>query len=150
MPQGKPPFARLVKSGDAVEDGRLACAVRADQRGDLALPCIERQIFHGGEPAEPHRQMLDAKQCLVAFRHQPCPWPTRSAPMRLRSFRNTDGARVEISPRGRQIIISTMAKPKISIRYWVGSNVGPNTDLRKPRSPMISVPPITARAAPPT
>ena len=32
-----PAFGRLIKAGNAVEDGGLAGAVRTDQRGDLAL-----------------------------------------------------------------------------------------------------------------
>ena len=55
-------FRRLVEAGDAVEYGRLAGAVGADQRGDVATPDGERQIVDGDEPAEAHREMLDDKQ----------------------------------------------------------------------------------------
>src|SRR5690348_5694616 len=96
VPQRDAAFRRFIKSGDAVEDGRLARAVRADQGGDLALARLEREIVDSGEPAEAHGQVLDAQE----GGHYPRPWPTRSAPIRLRCFRNTEGARVEISPRG--------------------------------------------------
>ncbi len=44
-------------------------------------------------------------------------------------------------------MINTMAKPNSSMRYWVGSKVGPKICLRKSSSRMISVPPIIAMAA---
>ncbi len=44
-------------------------------------------------------------------------------------------------------MISTMAKPKISMRYWVGSKSWPKMSLRKSSSRMISVPPIMTMAA---
>src|SRR6202521_251141 len=139
-------FARFVETGDAIEHSCLAGAVRSDQRGDGAFLHLETEIVHGDEPAEAHGQMLDAQQCVGGC-HQPRPSFTRSAAMVLRSFRNTEGSRVEISPRGRQIMISTMAKPNSSMRYWVGSKVGPKICLRKSSSRMISVPPIITIAA---
>ena len=39
----QPPFGRLVEAGDAVEDGGLAGAVRADQRGDVAAPDLKAE-----------------------------------------------------------------------------------------------------------
>src|SRR5579884_774509 len=147
MAQTDPAFAGFIKSGDAVENGRLAGAIRADEGGDVALARLEAKIIDCDKPAKTHGQVFDAKQRILRALHQPWPWPTRSAPDRFLSRRKTDGARVEISPRGRQIMISTMANPKISIRYCVGSNVGPNTSLRKPRSRVISVPPIITTAA---
>ena len=50
---------RLVETGDAVEHGGLAGAVRPDQRGDLAPLGAERQIVDGDDAAEAHRQMID-------------------------------------------------------------------------------------------
>ena len=63
------------------------------------------------------------------------------------SLSRAEGSRVAISPRGFQIMISTMAKPNSSMRYWVGSKSLPNTSLRKSSSRMISVPPIMMTAA---
>ena len=54
-------FGRLVEAGDAVEDGGLAGAVRADQGGDVAL-AAEGEIVDGDEAAEAHGQMLDAQE----------------------------------------------------------------------------------------
>ena len=60
--QGEPAGTRLVEPGQAVEDGRLAGAVRPDDRGDLAPVGGERQIVDRDQPAEAHRQMLDLEQ----------------------------------------------------------------------------------------
>ena len=93
---------------------------------------VEAEIVDGDQAAEAHGEMLDPQHSAGASpRHQPCPSLTRSAAMLLRSLRNTEGSRVEISPRGRQIMISTMAKPNSSMRYCVGSKVGPKISLEK-------------------
>ena len=47
LAQRDPALARLVEAGDAVEDGGLAGAVRADQRGDVAALGVERHVVHG-------------------------------------------------------------------------------------------------------
>ena len=39
----KAPLGRLVEAGDAIEDRRLARAVRADQRGDVAAADLRRR-----------------------------------------------------------------------------------------------------------
>ena len=52
-----------------------------------------------------------------------------------------------MSPRGRTTMISTMAKPNTSMRYWVGSKPLPNTSLSTSSSRSPSVPPIIAIAA---
>ena len=63
------------------------------------------------------------------------------------SLRKAVGSRVEIRPRGFQIMINTMARPKISMRYCVGSKSLPKTCFRKSSSRSSSVPPIIAIAA---
>jgi len=67
---------RLVETGDAIEHGGLAGAVRADQRGDLAALGLEREVVDGHQAAELHRQVLDLEQGIaghVGFlrAHQP-------------------------------------------------------------------------------
>jgi hypothetical protein len=59
------PLRRLVEAGDAVEHRGLPGAVRPDQRGDLAAPDIEGQVVDRHQPAEAHRQMLDAEDGIV-------------------------------------------------------------------------------------
>ena len=59
--QREPSLGRLVEAGDAVEDGRLAGAVRTDQRGDVAAPDREAEGVDGDEAAEPHRQVFDRR-----------------------------------------------------------------------------------------
>src|SRR6185369_11028545 len=140
-------FAWLVETGDAIEYGRLSGAVRSYQCGDLTLPSGKREVLHSDKTAKAHGQMLDPKQHVVCFCHQPRPSFTRSLPIAFRSFRMTEGSRVAIRPRGLQIMISTIASPNRSIRYWVGSNVAPKISLRKSSSRMISVPPIMTMAA---
>src|SRR5437879_4427628 len=121
----------LVEAGDAVEHGGLAGAVRPDQRGDHAPLGAKRQIVDGDNAAEAHRQMIDPENAIAAH-----PWPslTRSDEMAWLCCRKTVGARWPISPRGRQIINSTIARPNTSMRYW-----------SRPRN--SSKPPIMVRAA---
>ena len=106
----------LVETRYAVEDRRLAGAVGADDGGDLAAPGGERQIVDGNETAEAHGEMLDREQRGGRRDHQPWPSPTRSPRTARLCLRKMDGMRVEITPRGFQIITSTMASPKISMR----------------------------------
>ena len=113
-------FGGLIEAGDAVEDGGLACAVRADDGGDLATPRGEREPVDGDKAAEAHGEMLDA-QDLVLLR-----WRTRpsAAPFLDEARRKwfappatmADGVRPAISPRGRQSMTTTMDSPKISMR----------------------------------
>ena len=110
---------RPVEAGEAVEHGGLAGAVRPDQRGDLARPRSERKI------ARPRRGRRSASSGvrpsrIGAARHAGVSVRaslTMAAGMSLRARSDTEGARVETSPRGRQIMIATMAAPNTSIRY---------------------------------
>ena len=128
--QRETPLGRPIKAGDAIEYGGLAGAVRPDQCRDRAAPDLERQIVDGDETAEAHRQVFDTEHGGGVLCHQPWPSLTRSTDISLRSLRNTEGSRVAIRPRGRQIMISTMARPNSSMRYCVGSKVGPKICLR--------------------
>src|SRR5215510_8728307 len=73
----------------------------------------ERQL-DGDDAAKAHRQAVDGKDRPAH------PWPslTRSEEIAWFFSRYTVGARWPTSPRGRQIIRSTMAKPNTSMRYW--------------------------------
>src|SRR5438309_2888360 len=51
-------------AGDAVEERRLPCAVRADQSEDLALLDLERHVVDCHEPSEPLRHVIDAQDRL--------------------------------------------------------------------------------------
>src|SRR5260370_1654578 len=135
-------FGRLVEAGDAVEHRRLAGAVRSDQRSEVATVCREGEMIDGDEAAESHGEMLDPQQ-----RAHPCPSRTSVPEIFLRSERCTEASRVEINPRGRTTMISTMANPNRSMRYWVGSKSLPNTCLSTSSSRSASVPPIMATAA---
>src|SRR5207248_9529539 len=116
---------------DAIEHRGLAGAVRADQRGDVAAAGGKRQVVDRDDAAKAHRQMIDDKDRIIAH---PCPSLTRSDEIAWLRSRKTVGARWPISPRGRQIISSTMARPNTSMRYW-----------SRPRN--SSKPPIMASAA---
>src|SRR3979411_1297004 len=111
----------------------------------------EGQIVHRHQAAEPHGEMLDREQGLGV--HQGFsstrlrPFWVAPAAIAWRSLRKSDGARAEISPRGRHTMMATMAKPNTSMRYCVGSKSGPNTALRTSSSRKSSVPPITTMAA---
>ena len=107
-------FGWLIEAGDAVEDGGLARAVRADDGGDLAAARGKGEPVDGGEAAEAHGQMLDAQKLIAA--HQPRPSLTKLAEIVRASPSDADGVRPAISPRGRQSITTTMDSPKISMR----------------------------------
>ena len=107
------PLGRLVEAGDAVEDGRLAGAVGADERGDVAAADRERQVAHGDEAAEAHGQVLDDEQRIAQPAHQPCPSLTWAPDTAFASLSAIDGSREAMSPRGRHTIITTMARPKM-------------------------------------
>src|SRR3954447_26658692 len=54
-------LGRLVEAGDAVENGGLAGAVRADDGGDVAAAGPEGQVGDGDEAAEAHGQVFDGE-----------------------------------------------------------------------------------------
>ncbi len=62
MFEGEPANRRFVEPGQAVEDGRLAGAVGADDGGDRAGFGHERRIVDGDEATEPHRQVFDGEE----------------------------------------------------------------------------------------
>ena len=71
MAQAEAAFARFVETGDAIEHRGFASAVRSDQRGDIALLRLERQVVNRDQAAEAHGQMLDTKQDVAGVAHQP-------------------------------------------------------------------------------
>src|SRR5262249_20512929 len=81
----------LEKTGEHVECGGLARAVRANEADDFSLANRESEIGKGDEPAEMHRDMLDRKDHVLrcnARRHH-CPprdseLPAAIAPAGLR------------------------------------------------------------------
>ena len=145
----EPPFGRLVEAGDAVEHRRLAGAVRADQRGDVAAADLERQVVDGDEAAEAHRQMFDDEQGIGLPAHQPCPSLTRSPETALRSLRKIDGERVETKPRGlhhhhhhhREAEQQAAILRGIEIGH---AEIGRHQSFSQPSSRSISKPPISA------
>ena len=106
MSQRDAAFGWLIEAGYAVEDGGLACAVGADNGGNLAAARGEGELVDGGEAAKAHGQMLDAQELIAA--HQPRPSLTKLDATVRTSLSEADGVRRAISPRGRKIITSTM------------------------------------------
>ena len=66
---------RLVYAGDAVEGRGLSGAVRADERHDLPLGNVQREVVDGDDAAELHRDILHAEDVLT---HLLCPPQLRS------------------------------------------------------------------------
>ena len=96
------------------------------------LPRLEDdRSFDGDQPAEAHASGARPGAERVARSCISRGPPHEIGGMALRSFRKTDGSRVEIRPRGSQIMISTMAKPNSSMRYWVGSKSWPEDQLQE-------------------
>ncbi len=114
------PFCGLIEARNAVENRGLACAVRADDGGDVAAFCRERESIDGEEAAEAHGELLHA-QNFVFFRgrihaHEPRPSLTKLADRPGAPCNKADGVRAARSPRRRQIMTSTIESPKISMR----------------------------------
>src|SRR3954471_6538899 len=109
MGEGDGPGGRAIEAGDAVEHRRLAGAIGADDGGDVALAGLEGQVVHSFQPAEAHGQAGD-------LQHQARPCSTSSGAISLTRVRATLGVRPETSPRGRRTIMTTRARPKISMR----------------------------------
>jgi len=67
----------LEKSGEDVEGGRFAGAVRADEADDLSLENFEIEIGQGDEPAEMHRDLRDRQDHFprntASWHHWPSP-----------------------------------------------------------------------------
>ncbi len=64
--KGESPLGRLVKAGDAIEDSRLARAVRADERGNVSPSDRKAEGVHRDEAAEPHCEVFDGEQAQVS------------------------------------------------------------------------------------
>ena len=56
------PCSRIIEARDAIEEGRLACAVRADQAADRAARDLEGNVLERRHAAEPDRQPLNRQQ----------------------------------------------------------------------------------------
>ena len=61
---------RLIYAGDAVEGRGLAGAIRADERHDLSLGDVQRQVVDRHDAAELHRDIFHAED---VFTHLLCP-----------------------------------------------------------------------------
>ena len=92
---------RLVEAADAVEHRGLARAVRPDDREHLIATHVEIDPVHREQPAEAHLQPGDLQQFRIRAHWGSSTWG------RLAGSR----------PCGRHIIINTITRPKISIRY---------------------------------
>ena len=76
--EGQPADGRLVEAGQAVEDGGLAGAVRADDRGDLALARSKDRSLMATRP--PKRMVRCSTSSSGAARHPLGPPPGRAGP----------------------------------------------------------------------
>src|SRR5208282_4463699 len=118
MGKSQMPGARPVEAGQAVEHRGLAGAVGADDGGDVAPIGGEGHVVHRLDAAEMHRQALHVEQrrfgSVGRFAHD--------APLGLSRI---EGARLARMPRGRQIMMPTIAAPNSSMRNW--SNSRPNS-----------------------
>src|SRR5581483_605528 len=129
--------ARPIEAGQTIEHRGLAGAVRTDQRGDGAPLRLERQVVDGGNPAEAHGQSVHAQQ---RRRHG-------GASSR---FKRNVGSREASSPCGRQIMISTIAAPKTTMRNWANSRPSSGRSVRKSAASTtpiwLPIPPRTTMA----
>lgn len=113
----------LVASERAVKEHGLTprarvhhISVRGDQGGDVAAPNLEGDVVDRRQPAEAHGEMLDLEQRVGLPRPHARPSLTNVPDMLLASPRVIEGLRVDTSPRGRQTMMATMARPNSSMR----------------------------------
>ena len=78
-PKPDAPGGDALQPADDVEQRRLAGAVRADERGDLALADLHGDVVHGLEAAELDGDALDAQQLSPSVAGAP-PRPANRAP----------------------------------------------------------------------
>src|SRR5690606_16840963 len=96
---------RLIKAGQTVEYGGLAGPIGADPRDHLLVVNAQRYFVHGQQAAETHGQAAYFKN--------------RAA----HCFSSRCGRCMGRRPCGRQIIISTIKAPNISMRYSLNSRI---------------------------
>ena len=134
------PSVGVVDAGDDVEHGRLAGAVRPDQREDLALVDAELDVVQRDHAAEAHRDARRAPAALTPRRPVVRPASTsggardgsssastrwsatgrprhRALPSRRSLGSSARRCRDGSRPSGRKIIMITSAAPKVSTRY---------------------------------
>src|SRR5690606_28292165 len=106
------PAGGLVKAAHAVENGGLACPVGANDGEDLVAFDVERDAVHSQQAPEAHAEIRHLKQGLGHF------------------FNSTCGRFMGRRPCGRHIIIRTMTRPKIIIRYSANSRATSGSTVR--------------------
>src|SRR5690606_2982043 len=94
---------RLVETAHAIEYRGLARAVGANDGEDLVLMNVELHPVDGQEAAEAHGEIRDLQQDLAHY------------------FNSTCGRFMGSRPCGRHIIIRTITRPKIIMRYSANS-----------------------------
>ncbi|MNF70029.1 hypothetical protein D3C84_519280 [compost metagenome] len=100
---------RAIETGQAVEDGGLARPVGAYDGDHLALVHIQLDAVDRQQAAEAHRQIGDIEQFVVGI-------------VQLAHLRSSIWGRLMgSSPCGRQIIMNTIKRPNISMRYSLNS-----------------------------
>src|SRR5690606_37340508 len=120
-----------VEAVQAVEHGGLAGAVGADHRHDLPFPHGEVHLVDGQQSAEAHAQAPDFQQ--------------RAA----HGFNSRCGRCMGNRPCGRQIIMTIMVRPKISMRYSLNSRISCSITMTTAAKMMPScepMPPSTTMA----
>src|SRR5262249_6965384 len=132
----------LEKSGENVECGGLAGAVRANEADDFSVANREIEIGKGDEPAEMHRDMLDRKDHVLrcnACRHH-CPPRDSELPaaIALAGLRE-DPAQFAMErssagtiPCGRTQTIAIITPPS-RIQWTAGAAKGRRITCRKPK-----------------
>src|SRR5690606_14812600 len=131
---GDHPGRGFVKTTNAVEYGGLAGPVRADDGKDLILVYIELHAVDSQQTAEAHGQIRYLQQDLA------------------HCFNSTCGRFMGSRPCGRHIIIRTITRPKIIIRYSANSRatsgstvsrmaarITPTRDPMPPRTTMARI-----------
>src|SRR6185312_7133721 len=94
-------------------DRGLAGAVGADDGKDLVASHFEFHLVDGQQAAEAHGQSADRQQHITHDSNSTC------------------GRFIGSRPCGRHTIMTTMTRPKISMRYWANSRASSGTTVSR-------------------
>src|SRR6202035_687333 len=119
--EDNPARGRHVHAGDAVEQGRLAGAVRADQREDLALRHIEADLIYGRQAAEALDHALKREDRLHGIGAHEATTADSSWTPRFSSWARR---RLGRRPWGRSSMMPTRISPKVmNWSRWMNSPI---------------------------
>src|ERR1700682_735823 len=103
------PTVEAMHSADAVEQRRLARAVRADDADDLALPHLERHTVHGGHAPEALRHPTQLELSSRGVHSE----VSRNERRKYAQLKRVRPPKKSITPRGMKITTTISSRPRM-------------------------------------